>query len=216
MAHLEPLTREQLPALEPMLAASEAMMGFVPNSMLTMAYMPQLNVAFTLLAGTVFGNDLQPTLQAAAQAVPTDENADQALAPELLQLIAYASSLAAGCQYCQAHTSHNAHRFGLSDEKLNEVLNFADSAVYSSAEKAVIDIAMAAGQVPNGTESAHFDALKEHFSQRQIVQIVATISLFGFLNRWNDTMATALEDMPMDFAASALGPSGWQAGKHGS
>lgn len=215
MAHLEPLAREQLSALEPMLAASEAMMGFVPNSMLTMAYMPQLNVAFTLLAGTVFGNDLRPTLEAMAQAVPADKQADQALPADMLQLIAYASSLSAGCQYCQAQRHLNAHRFGLSEEKLSQVLNFADSSVYSEPEKAVINIALAAGQVPNATEAAHFDALKAHFTERQIVQIVATISLFGFLNRWNDTMATALEETPLNFASTTLGAAGWHAGKHG-
>ena len=49
-------------------------------------------------------------------------------------------------------------------------------------------------------QQRHFDALRHHFSERQIVQIVALISVFGFLNRWNDTMATALEGHPTDFA----------------
>jgi hypothetical protein len=46
------------------------------------------------------------------------------------------------------------------------------------------------------------------------VQIVAVISLFGFLKRRNDTMATALESMPGDLASSHLGPVGWEPGKH--
>ena len=54
-----------------------------------------------------------------------------------------------------------------------------------------------------------------HFSERQIVQIVAVISMFGFLNRWNDTMATRLETAPREFAAVALGASGRTAAKHG-
>jgi hypothetical protein len=35
------------------------------------------------------------------------------------------------------------------------------------------------------------------------------------LNRWNDTMATALEELPIDFAQRELSPGGWQLGKHG-
>jgi alkylhydroperoxidase family enzyme len=67
--------------------------------------------------------------------------------------------------------------------------------------------------VPNATEASHFDELKRHFSDRQIVEIVAVISLFGFLNRWNDTMATTLESEPRAFATDNL--SGWEVGKHG-
>ena len=47
------------------------------------------------------------------------------------------------------------------------------------------------------------------------MQIVAVISLFGFLNRWNDTMATELEASPVEFATDALGSIEWQLGKHG-
>ncbi|NOX50709.1 MAG: carboxymuconolactone decarboxylase family protein, partial [Gammaproteobacteria bacterium] len=80
--------------------------------------------------------------------------------------------------------------------------------------RALIAIALAAGQVPNETNAQHFQALKEHFDERQIVQIVAVISMFGFLNRWNDTMATELENKPMEFAQSVLAQGGWNVGKH--
>jgi hypothetical protein len=41
------------------------------------------------------------------------------------------------------------------------------------------------------------------------------ISLFGYLNLWNDTVATTLEDGPRTFAEDALAANGWSAGKHG-
>ena len=214
MPHVDPLDREQLQTLEPVLAAAEAAMGFVPNSMLTMARMPQLTMAFSMLAGVVFGGDLKPQLQAFAQMVPEDPNSDQALSPTTVQLIAYCVSLSAGCQYCQAHTSHNAHRQGLEDTKLQDILNYETVAAFSDAEKAVIGLALAAGEIPNGASGEHFTELRKHFSERQIVQIVAVISLFGFLNRWNDTMATQLESAPVAFAQSHLSATGWQVGKH--
>jgi len=40
------------------------------------------------------------------------------------------------------------------------------------------------------------------------------ISTFGFLNRWNDTMGTPLEEEPLAVAAKFLAPRGWSAGKH--
>ena len=50
-------------------------------------------------------------------------------------------------------------------------------------------------------------ALKEHFSDRQVVEIVAVLSLYGFLNRWNSTLQTELEAPPANFLAS-LGEMG--------
>jgi len=96
------------------------------------------------------------------------------------------------------------------------VLNYAEADCFSDAERAVVGLALAAGQVPNGAEQSHFDALKAHFSHRQIAQIVAVISTFGFLNRWNDTVATALEDVPIAFGESHLQETGWALGKHQS
>ena len=46
------------------------------------------------------------------------------------------------------------------------------------------------------------EALKAHFSDREIVEIVALLSLYGFLNRWNGTLTREPEEPPAAFAAS--------------
>jgi alkylhydroperoxidase family enzyme len=56
--------------------------------------------------------------------------------------------------------------------------------------------------------------LKRHWDEGQIVEIIAAIGLFGYLNRWNDTMATQLESEPTEFAESILSDGGWALGKH--
>ncbi len=218
MAHVDALKREELADLEGVLAMAEQTMGFVPNSMLTMARMPQLTMAFSMLAGVVFGGDLKAIVANYADSptgIPQDPHAASALSPDLVQLIAYCVSLSAGCRYCQAHTSHNASRFGIDSERLRDVLNYADSDRFDDRERALIAMALAAGQVPNEAGPEHFSALRQHFDERQITQIVAVIALFGFLNRWNDTMATQLEEQPVSFAQEELGAAGWQLGKHG-
>ena len=100
-------------------------------------------------------------------------------------------SLSAGRRYCQAHTGHNTERLSsapeLQGQKLAEVLNYETAVCYGfDAERAAIGLALAAGQVPNASEAQHFVDLQAHYSKRQQVQIVAVISLFGFLNRWNE------------------------------
>ena len=43
---------------------------------------------------------------------------------------------------------------------------------------------------------ASVDELGKHFDEEQQLEIVAVISMFGFLNRWNATLATELEALP--------------------
>ena len=214
MANISPRSLEELSELAPALEGVKAFMGFIPNSMLTMAHMPQLTLAFSMLSSTVFGADLKALVSQLTPLIPDQEDAADNLPPHLVQLIALATSVSSGCRYCQSHTSHNAVKFGVSDDKLNALLGYAESSLYSHAEKAVLDLAFAAGEVPNGSTPAHFEALRTHFNDRQLTQIVAVISLFGFLNRWNDTVATTLEAAPRDFAEAALDSLQWQVGKH--
>ena len=181
--------REDFSEFEELFQGVESFMGYVPNAHLTMAEKPELLLAFSNLAMTIFqseGIDMQTK-----------------------QLIALASSLSSGCKYCQAHTSHGAERAGTKQEKIAEILNYTESEHYSDEERAVLDLAFASGRAPNESKSQHFSELKKYFSDSQIIDIVSVISMFGFLNRWNDTLGTKLEDVPKDFVEEKLKPLGW-------
>lgn len=194
MTHIEPVSRDQLGALQPVMDAMEAAMGFVPNSLMTMAHWPDLVQSFAGLAGTVLGGGQ--------------------VDPGLKQLVAFVASQASGCRYCQAHTSHSAEKRGVSLEKIQAAFEYETSDLFSEAERAALRVAAHAGMVPNAVDREHVDALAAHFDERQIVEIVAVISLFGFLNRWNDTLATTLETAPRGFAEQTLARYGWAPGKH--
>ena len=43
---------------------------------------------------------------------------------------------------------------------------------------------------------------------------MSVVAMFGYLNRWNDSLATGLEDVPTNFAEQALAETDWQPGKH--
>ena len=195
MANVEPLTRDALTEFEPYFVNIEQAMGFVPNSLLTMAHSPEILRGFSAMAAAVFGAS--------------------GVSPALKQLVAFVASNASGCRYCQAHTSSSAVRLGVSPEKVAAVYDFETNPLFSEAESAALRLARDAAIVPNATTPEHFVAVREHFSEAQIVEIVAVISLFGWLNRWNDTMATRLEAEPLDLAAGTLAPHGWSVGKHG-
>ena len=40
------------------------------------------------------------------------------------------------------------------------------------------------------------------------------ISLFGYLNRWNDSMGTSIEEGAVESAEKYLKKKGWVKGKH--
>jgi uncharacterized peroxidase-related enzyme len=193
MAHVTPLERADLSGLEEALELIEGRMGFLPNSVLTMAYRPQIAAGLVSLAHAVRGGTLPPVLK---------------------ELIALIASTAAGCRYCQAHTASNAARAGAAADKIAEVWDYESSDLFSDAERAALRVAHHAALVPNQSTSEDFDELRRYYDDGEIVEIVATVALFGFLNRWNDTRATALEERPRSVASETLSRGGWDPGKH--
>ena len=195
MSRVTPLERSDLAEFEDFFKIVEQVMGFVPNSMLTMGKRPEILRGFTALTGAVLGPGQIPA--------------------ELKQLIAFVSSTASGCRYCQAHTASSASRAGASAERIDAAFEYDTSPLWSDAERAALRLANDASLVPNAATDAHFEELSRHWSEEQIVEIMAVISLFGWLNRWNDSLATQLETEPVEFASENLSARGWQPGAHG-
>lgn len=178
MSRLAPLSLDQVdPETRAMIENAESLMGFVPNDALVMARAPALTKAMWGLVAAVYGPG------------QVDNG--------LKRLVGEAASKAAGCFYCSAHAAHGAREQGVAQEKIDAVWSFEDSPLFSDAERAAINLAMKASVVPNETTDADFDRLKAHFSETKITEIVAVIAMFGFLNRWNSTLDTALEPVPM-------------------
>ena len=103
---------------------------------------------------------------------------------------------------------------GVDDKKLAAVWEYQSSPLYTEAERAALDFAFAASVVPNAVTDGSFEDLRKHWSEQQIVEIVGTIAMFGFLNRWNDTMGTPLEEKAMATGQKYLARGGWAPGKH--
>jgi alkylhydroperoxidase family enzyme len=131
---------------------------------------------------------------------------------DLKWLVGHVSSRSAGCTYCSAHTGYFGGKFaGVDAEKIEHVWEFETSDLFSDAERAALRIAAAAGLTPNETTDEMFEELHEYFDDRAIAELVATIALFGFMNRWNDTLQPALEAGPLQFGRDHLQRLGWYA-----
>lgn len=216
MAHITPVDRSELPEFEFIFDQAEKALGAVPNSMLTMGHQPGILGAFSLFFGSVLHRLKQPQAEKSLKLLSSASQNDpeNQISPQLAQLVGHVCSLASGCRYCQAHTAEAAALMRVPEDKITSLVDFENSDAFDDAERAALKLAFAAGRVPNESTPAHFEELKKHFNEKQIVDLVAVIALFGFLNRWNDTMATALEEAPRHFAEKNLAAAGWEVGKH--
>lgn len=198
MAHMEPLPFDAVPRdIQERFDHYEKTRGFTPNSIMTMARRPNIVRAFMQLNQAVLYEGTVPA--------------------ELKMLVSLIASQAAGCRYCQAHMANLSRIYEAADDKIGEVWEFETSDLFSAAERAALRVAYHGSLAPSQATQEHFDELKRYFDEGQVVEIVASIALFGYLNRWNDTMATELEERPSQVAAATLGGSvGWKAGKHGA
>jgi alkylhydroperoxidase family enzyme len=133
---------------------------------------------------------------------------------DLKRLIGYLASMSAGCQYCQAHTIRAAERYGASEDKLAHIWDFRTHPAFTEAERAALEFALAASAIPNGVDETIASTLRKHWDDGEIVEILGVIALFGYLNRWNDSMGTTLENPAYASGQQYLGAKGWTGGKH--
>ena len=171
-------------------------LGVIPSSVKTMSYHPKIADALTNLNIAVM-------------------ECKGSVTPEFKRLIGYISSFSSGCLYCQAHTILGAERFGSSKKRLDEVWTYSNSSAFSDAEKAALDFAFAAASVPNKVTGKLVSQLKRYWNDNDIIEIMSVIALFGSLNRWNDSMGSALEDLPIEKGEKYLEETtNWTPGKH--
>ena len=170
-------------------------LGVIPNSVRTMSRRPKVAKAFTELNIAVM-------------------ECHGSVTPEFKRIIGYITSFVSGCRYCQAHTILGSQRFGADEDRLQDAWNYENSDHFTDAEKAALKYAHAAASIPNAVDDDIAAELHKYWDDEDIVEITAVIALFGYLNRWNDSMGSALEDLPIDAGNKYLDKTDWEIGKH--
>ncbi len=180
MSRLPKLMDADIPAeAKPLFDFAENMMGFTPNDAYDMARNPAILKGVAAMCGAVY--------------------APGEVSQGLKRLIGYIASTAAGCKYCQVHTAHGAHTEGEEDARILAAWDYETSDLFNEAERAALRVAQAGAMTPSLVTDAQFVDMRAHYSDAQIVEIVAVISMFGFLNRWNAIMDTELETTPLSY-----------------
>jgi uncharacterized peroxidase-related enzyme len=183
------------PELQKLIAFYNETLGFCPNSVMTMHHRPIIATSFIEMNKAVMENKGRVT-------------------SALKRLIGYISSYTAGCNYCQAHTIRAAERYGAEAAQLENIWEYKTHPAFSDAERVALDFALAASVIPNAVTDDIADALRKHWDEGEIVEILGVVALFGFLNRWNDSMGTQMETGAVESGEKFLKEKGWSVGKH--
>ena len=195
MPLVKPLSEESNLEVKKLAKFFNETLGFCPNSVLTMQIRPTIASSFINLNKAVMENNGRVT-------------------SSLKRLIAWVSSNASGCRYCQAHSIRAAERYGADKEQLNNIWDYRTHPSFNESERIALDFALAASQIPNTVDENLKQRLHDNWDDGEIVEILGVISLFGYLNRWNDSMETTIEDDAKDSAEKFLSKHGWNKGKH--
>jgi uncharacterized peroxidase-related enzyme len=190
-----PVQNSQDAKLQELITFYEETLGFCPNSVITMYHRPEIAYAFIALNKAVMENK-------------------GAVTSDLKRLIGFVSSNTAGCQYCQAHTIRAAERYEAQQEKLDNIWSFETHPAFSDAERVALEFALKSSLQPNEIDDAIADKMRVHWTDGDIVEILGVVALFGFLNRWNDSMGTQMETGAIESGEKYLAENGWSVGKH--
>ena len=171
MALVKPLSPDANKEVAELAKFFNETLGFCPNSVLTMQIRPDIAKAFI---------DLNMAVMANKGGVTSD----------LKRLIGYLASFTGGCQYCQAHTTLAAERYGAGEEKINNIWDYKTHPAFNEAERAAFDFSIAASSIPNSVDDEISTNLRRHWDDGEIVEILGVISLFGYLNTVSYTHLT--------------------------
>ena len=192
---VSPLDRNSTKQAKEMATFYDETLGFTPNSLFTMMHRPRIAKAFLEMNQAVMENKGSVT-------------------SSMKREIAYLSIMTTGCWYCEAHAIRAAKRNVSSQERLENIWEYKSHEAFSELDRAMFDLAIAASQVPNGVSEEIKARAKKFFSDGEIVEILGVVALFGYLNRWNDSMGTELENPAVKSAEKILKARGWEVGKH--
>lgn len=190
-----PKTGEDDKDLQELIKFYNETLGFCPNSIKTMHHRPHIAYAFIEMNKAVMENKGRVT-------------------SALKRLMAYISSNAAGCRYCQAHAIRAAERYGAEQEQLDNIWEYKTHPAFSEAERAALDLALTSSVIPNAVTDEISENLRKHWNDGEIVEMLGVMALFGYLNRWNDSMGTEMEAGAIESGEQYLAKEGWNVGKH--
>jgi len=114
------------------------------------------------------------------QAVRKGKSVDE----RLRNLIELKGAQMIGCEFCVDLGSQICRNSGFSDEELLALARYRQSNLFTEREKLALDYTVAVMRTPVEVSDELFARMKEHFSDKQLVEITALLTLVN-VDRFN-------------------------------
>lgn len=142
--------------------------GNVPNMFRTMAHRPEIFSTMMAHFAAVLNTGTVPT--------------------KLKELIIVRTSQVNETPYCLASHTRIARGLGWSEEQLASLDKWPDRGDFTAAEKAALRLAETVTRDAHTVSDEQFAELRAHFSEGEIVELLCSIGLFNYFNRFNDAL----------------------------
>ena len=109
----------------------------------------------------------------------------------VLELVHLRASQINGCSPCVYGGIKSALKNGETDERLHQVAAWRDSDLFTDSERAALEMTEAATRLadkPNAVTDEMWDAVADHFDEKELSAIVLMIALTNMFNRINTTV----------------------------
>jgi uncharacterized peroxidase-related enzyme len=145
-----------------------AQRGNVPNMFRTMAHRPEIFSTMMAHFAAVLNTGTVPT--------------------SLKELIIVRTSQVNQTPYCLASHTTIALNLGWTGEQLSHLADWRERNDFTPAEKAALRLAETVTRDAHSLSDEQFAELRTHFSEGEIVELLCSIGLFNYFNRFNDAL----------------------------
>ena len=145
-----------------------AQRGNVPNMFRTMAHRPEIFATMMAHFSAVLNTGTVST--------------------KLKELIIVRTSQINSTPYCLASHTILARNLGWSDEQLSNLSAWQTREDFTPAEKAAIRLAETVTRDANSLSDEQFAELKSFYDDGEIVELLCSIGLFNYFNRFNNAL----------------------------
>jgi AhpD family alkylhydroperoxidase len=109
--------------------------------------------------------------------------------PELRSLVQVLISRINSCEFCIDLNSFSGLKHGATQEKLDSLLAFEQSPLFSEQEKAALCYATAVTHSERKIDAATIALLRQHFVDQAIVELAALIAYQNMCSKFNAALA---------------------------
>ena len=145
-----------------------AQRGNVPNMFRVMAHRPEIFATMQEHFAAVLQTGTVPT--------------------RLKELIIVRTSQVNKTPYCLASHTRLAKGLGWTDDQLTNLADWRQRDDFTPAEKAALRLAETVTSNAHALSDEQFAELREYFSEGEVVELLCSIGLFNYFNRFNDAL----------------------------